>query len=382
MKILGLTSSIILSLSSLSSLIFTNNPRTLYDLKGNIFKLYEDEESYSIYAMKDGLKFKIESGDFESPYYNVKSNELYYFGPFNYFYKENDYFINLENNEKYESSQFQNLGIDLNLIEYDVSLTSGELYYCNNYNYFRKLNVTPSNNDNACGIVALQMLLGYYDTFYDDRFVDYLYYKDSTNPGYLIKESNLGTYNGQKKYYFGLWNESPGTTQSMYKYLFNNYKHTIVGITGKYNPMSNQEMKATFNDYILDNCPELINDFSYYEGALIDVSNNKPYEFIAQGNPIALVLNNGTIQDSLGSESYSKEIRYRIVVAYGYYDSNYIIHCGWTGKKYKKMYLTKYLINAYFGINFNVGHINHSHNAYLIGEDNSLHYVCGCGEVS
>ena len=41
----------------------------------------------------------------------------------------------------------------------------------NNSYYFQHLNNFPINYKGTCGLVALSILLGYYDTFYDDSYI-------------------------------------------------------------------------------------------------------------------------------------------------------------------------------------------------------------------
>lgn len=383
MKVLQLLSIIIISISTFAN-VTNNNARFLKDFNNNIFKIYEKDNFYSIYELDNGYEYLIEEGEFNSPYSDIKTDDLYYFGPFNYFYKKDNYLVNIENNNIIDISYMQGCGFDIiHSIEEQITTHSGELYYCNNYKYFQKLNFTPYNEDEACGIIALGMLLGYYDTFYDDRFIDNdVYYSGVKYSGNFINIQNLGTYKGQKKYYFDLWNNSPGTTQAFYDYLLNNFIHTFHLYIGSGHPMTNTEMRYTMEDYLEYVNPNLKNTFYYNDGALLDVSITKPYTMISKGNPVSLILLNGTYDSTL-NENTSKQFKnnFHIVVAYGYYDGKYIVNAGYQGNYYKKIYLTECTINSYFGIDYYAIHKYHSKNAYLLDENNNYYNVCGCGEV-
>lgn len=368
MKISTLLASQIISLGSFSTNnLMKSNFKILYDFNNNIFHLYENEDDYEIYHYKNGNENFIEGGNEKSPYFNLNADKLYYFGYSSYYYSINNTLYKIDSEESFDINKITSF--DNNSYNFDdVNLYTNEIYYCDNYKYFEKINSIAANKDNACGIVALSLLLTYHDTFYDNRIVpDILYNNES-----LIKKADLGKYTDYSSLGIDNWKETPGSTQSFYNYLFDNYKHTIMGFTWGSNPMTSTELIYTFNDYINDNCKELKNTFRYY------VNEDKPYESLEFGGPILLVLRSGDYKYIDDEVVY--KWKYHIVTAYGYENGVYFVNGSQYLKSYRKIRLFNENIHSTFRLQYQDKHIYHSFNAY-INIDGTKRNVCGCGEL-
>lgn len=225
----------------------------LHDFSGNSFKLYELENGYAIYSIKANVEVFIE-GSYESnsPYYAfLNKNQLYYLGPGNYYYLEENKVKNILNNDYYHlndisfsyelptvistfnTSSIPNL--DQTLIDSNgfIQIKYGE--------YFNKLRDFSFNYFGDCGLVALSILLGYLDTFYNDDFLPddvtatakyYKYVNDKYVFDYERKEYLVSKvrekYVEDDTYDLNRWSQVPGTTQGLKDYLFDNYLHTFL----------------------------------------------------------------------------------------------------------------------------------------------------------
>ena len=88
-----------------------------------------------------------------------------------------EYTIFLENNVKaYETQKAALLCENItNQSERAATATSTTQTYYVNYSYFSQLTEYGNNTNNTCTVIAVQMLLGYYDHFINDTFVDTVY---------------------------------------------------------------------------------------------------------------------------------------------------------------------------------------------------------------
>lgn len=200
------------------------------------------ENGYAIYSLSNNEEIFIE-GSYEthSPYKFYKDNELRYLGPGNYFYINEDGVYNI---------------LDQSIIEEDLQAASYRLNdemtiqtrgssskpdpnqtttdingytVVNRAHYFKNLTAFPENWFGECGLIALSIMLSYYDTFYNDNFIpntktyDARYYKKVTRSGgsgyeldYTKAENltKLGStsYKSNGNYSYTDWNTMPGTT--------------------------------------------------------------------------------------------------------------------------------------------------------------------------
>ena len=147
--------------------------KKLYDFDNGEFDLYEGEHSYAIYSNDEFLEG---SNKVNSPYFGENANDKwYYLGPGNYYVAKNKMIVNILTREENVIPNMKKAKYLINDFENDSQLTkasnSSSFNKINNAYYFENLKQFPSNLDGACGIVALSILLGYYDNFYDDLFI-------------------------------------------------------------------------------------------------------------------------------------------------------------------------------------------------------------------
>lgn len=112
--------------------------------------------------------------------------------------------------------------------KYDIP-TPSSAKKCNNYFYFEKLGARYGENQSTCGIVAAQVLLGYYDTFENDDIVPEQY--DIISKGYFT----IGHY-----YSIQDFEHSPGTDRRNSGIsAFHNYICSVCQNELGFNPIGN-----------------------------------------------------------------------------------------------------------------------------------------------
>ncbi len=391
--------------------------RMLEDFNSNQFKLYELDNGYAIYSYNDGEERFIE-GSYEtnSPYYQYLSYDLHYLGPGNYYYIDNDttYDIIKQTSVSYTLENATYIlpdnsagGIDLLSTSTpdptETTTDTSGFTVIKRHNYFRKLTYFPNNWFGECGLVALSIMLGYYDTFYNDNFIpndleyeakyytstpsitlNYTSLQSLTRKGYAPYSADTVSYN------FTDWTMMPGTNYAMRDYLMDNYLHTILGIANNDDgyPMGSSELKSSFNDYIAENCPSLTNSYQTTSGSIISTSNASKNS-INLGNPTCLVLTDYTMASTQAqtttnnlSRSSSFLSNAHIVVAYGYKDDNFLVHMGWNpnSTQYTQTILSSATIYAYYSITYTGTHVHSSNVTMAL---NGVKYgLCGCGQVT
>lgn len=372
------------------------------DFLGNEFILKEGVNSYEIYS-KDNV-FIEGSYASNSPYYQQEGIK-YYLGPSHYFVSNDDLVTDLLTNRVKPLSDYSGYSYEIlpNITTYSSTpiVDSNRTYVdtlgftvINEADYFRKLSNFPKNWFGECGVVALSELLGYYDTFYNDDFIpndltynaryyvrktttlsnessEYELDRIETEP--LVK-SVTTTYKDTDFYRFSEWKNMPGTTYAMHDYIFDNYMKTFMGIgwpDGGY-PMLDGELKDTLEDYMKANCPNLIADTLFKAGHIF-YTHKTPKEYIAQGLPTLLVLQNYDSSVGAGGQ--------HIVLAYGYNDDKFLSHFGWwpNSTDGTEVVLSSATIYGYFTIKYNGEH-KHSSNVSM-KKGNITKYICGCGHV-
>ena len=119
----------------------------------------------------------------------------------------------------------------------------------NNSYYFEHLNKFPINYKGTCGL-ALSMLLGYYDTFYNDSYIHQsLQYSEEiydNNDNLIAINQNVGVFNRvyvenytNSKFDYTSQSEMPGTTQAFHDYLFDKFLVTLFGLNWIYDLVDN-----------------------------------------------------------------------------------------------------------------------------------------------
>lgn len=224
--------------------------------------------------------------------------------------------------------------------------------------YFFNLGKNHSENpDSRCCLVAIQILAGYYDTFYNDDYVPEEWDRVSTD-----NVSNV--YNWEN------WEESPGTgkmetpkDQRILEYL-TEYTENNVNSNVTSSGLSFYQQKSVLDYYLFEQC--ISYTLSYCEGNLNDYWTQYNKAKIKEGiNNNYPVIVNGA---------------HHSTVAFGYDDDYVYVHNGWgncsrvpwsiyTGWEIIYPPSSMYLIPSQ----------NHSHsNNYY--STHFRHFYCSCGE--
>lgn len=327
---------------------------TITDFAGNTFKLYELSPSgYAIYSFNENASIFIEGSYVtNSPYYG-ESGAKYYCGIGEYFIEPvtrsaNANVRHLRTNESISKTNLTGAAFTVDAEHYikpvqtrtvfpdtpDPSKTTtyNGFTVIKNYQYFTNLSHFPNNTDGTCGLVAICILLGYFNNKIDTNII--------TDTTFLAKDSS--------------GNIIDGTTQEMHDYLFDNCMHAIFE-SDKYGyPMGAGKIKATVQDYLDYKCIEAVRNKIQHEYANVFYTHVKPRSHINSGTPTILVL--VTYESQSLSRNSNKE-SFHDVVAYGY-DSNdrYLTHFGWTPNSttYTQMVIGNATINGYYTINYGV----------------------------
>jgi len=418
----------------------------LVDFKGNKFILYDlCPKGYAIFSKNDNAESFIEGSlESNSPYTNYTNeyDQAYYLGPTNYIVgkrEDNDNVFNIFDNQSHDRKKYSDSEYNISTIQdsrkksivrdgmpekatttlKDFSLSSTPLYgktvededftKIKYHEYFERLDDRaefPTNLLGTCGLVANAILLAYYDTFADEGYVpsDFVY-----DGHFYDTEESLTTYTptsdeykplinrGTETYYHyppftsphTNWDTFPGASQALHNYLFDNclhYSETLrLVLQGKYYPMTWADEESSVRDFITLQSSQYVKDNTEYISAM-EFNGTTPKKIINTGNPVALVLPNGTNYtfDYLGNDTTQSTIGYHTVIGYGYDDNEFLTHFGWYDdyKHYHKVYISTSAVTGYFALQYKGTHINHSHNEILYDKTHSfVEYVCGCGKI-
>ena len=391
--------------------------KILTDFSGTQYILKEGNNCYSISSINgDFIEGSLETN---SPYYDCDYDELYYLGFGNYYYRVNNSVYNLIYGDKSSFASFDGIKYSLdfskkNTEDSSYSSENNSLSKANvdadgftkipNARYFSRLFSFPENVFGECGIVSLCMLLGYFDTFYDDRFVNNnatytakIYDSDKTNYVEEIQHFiEYGRLVSQDDANYTLEDVSimPGTTQGLHDYLCDMYMVTILGleygdffgaVTG--NPMDAPSLYETMNEYLLENCNAIYQNVDYNYGSLF-YTHATPKEIIDSGYPVILVLISYDLNDSKNlskaniEQASDTKSKFHNPVAYGYKDDTFLVHAGWnSGTLTSTSYIvSNATINGYFSMTYD-GH-QHSENIPIYYSTNGQESMCGCGFVN
>lgn len=363
--------------------------KTLTDFAGNEFLLYEiDSEAYTIYSIGETQRFIEGSDRGYSPIHNYLSEEIYYLGPFTYLVKDGDELVDVLDGTAYAYSDMAGATYDYeqvvdrykeNVVDepaispmsyYDSGYT-----YVDNAQYFENIISYPPNTNNSCGLTALSILLGYYDTYVNDGFLaDQYIVKDTTKTTSRLDD-------------IPSIEIAPGVNYAFGELLFNEYMHyneelayVLEGLGyGISYPMANFELRDTMKDY-LENETTLANSVEHLQGSIIQTHAN-PRSYIVQDMPTILVLSDYNYQTDDGE--------WHTVVAYGFNSQTdtFIANYGW-GSYRNRVILDEYTCYAYYALDASaVPHV-HSKNATvrhnILGLESlyALYDLCGCGEYT
>ena len=362
--------------------------KTLTDFAGNEFLLYEiDSEAYAIYSIGETQRFIEGSDRGYSPIHSYLSEEIYYLGPFTYLLRDDDELVDVLDGTVYAYSDMVGAAYDYeqvvdrymeNVSEEPaispMSYHDSGYTYVDNAQYFENIVNYPANTNNSCGLTALAILLGYYDTYVNDGFVA---------DQYIVKDTTKTTNSFQDIPNVEI---APGVNNAFGDLLFDEYMHynefiaswvETLGYGISY-PMANFELRDTMKDY-LENETTLANSVEHLQGSIIQTHAN-PRSYIYQDMPTILVLSEYNYKTGKG---------WHTVVAYGYNASedSFIVNYGW-GSYRNRVILNQYTCYAYYALDASaVPHV-HSKNATVrynfLGIESlyALYDRCGCGEYT
>lgn len=233
---------------------------------------------------------------------------------------------------------------------YDNSYSSSAVLIDNAY-YFENLGYFHGHNDEGtCGIVATQILLGYYDTFYNDNIVDEWY------------DVNVS----QQYKYCNDFTQSPGTDDpnSEYPKKYHNYLADISYSLGD-NPIGGMwddgVIELVTNQMDLSSVEYAPMVLTASSARVLLVSYLK--EAINEGRPVLI-----------GGSGH-------FVVAYGYDETDVYFHTGWgyiAKAPWERFITNNQYDNLFLDIIINETH-EHSNNYYSTTLNK---YLCPCSCVS
>ncbi len=194
------------------------------DFSGETYILVEcNPAGYAIYHPNSGTFVEYSSTSL-SPYANYISDNLYYFGPTEYYVKIDGIYYHTVINETINSqSDIENMkihseNIKLNLennkniavLDYVINnnktaystITSHSTYAIKSglsqseIDWFKNLNECSyySTGDGCCGYVGLAILYGFFDKFKDDKYMDDSYWTDSSKTSLKSSENSFTKY--------------------------------------------------------------------------------------------------------------------------------------------------------------------------------------------
>ncbi|MCD8195256.1 MAG: hypothetical protein LUD22_03065 [Coprobacillus sp.] len=389
--------------------------RYLSDLDDNKYKLYELEDGYAIYLVDNEDETFLEgSYEINSPFFGYENNEAYYLGPGNYYVKESNKLTNILSTPLAKYKERRNNTIETYVITHEDWGYSDEdeldgYTLIENYQYFKNLEYFPTNYLGTCGLVALCILLGYYDTFYNDNFVNnemayqartYEKITDTQTEEILLNTeedipfmktvmidySSTCANNGE--YPINKWTSYPGTTQALHDYLFDKcfeYNEGFKDIFGGY-PMLPYDVAKTFESYVEKQCASLQDDINIKYGSYLTLAATKTIirNQIRKNNPLAVTL----ISYSTEEESETLWLPHT-AVAYGFdlENKNFVVNMGLSEYLGGATILDFSFIYGYCYLNYSGEHV-HSKNAICTSGSsraltkNITYDVCGCGYMS
>lgn len=233
--------------------------------------------------------------------------------------------------------------------EYAYSLGTNAIF-CNNYQYFIKLNDWHGSNVNrTCTVIASQILFGYYDTFYNDEIIP--------------EEMDCMTEDIEES--IDNFSQSPGSGEEFHQYLI-----TFARDNGISNDCSNIPIpivEELFTTYLQSRSINF--DYTCIKGNIVDTTNNSVSNYIRNsvdnGKPLMV--------GALG----------HMFVVFGY-DNDYVyLHLGQDGiiSKLNWSYINTTILSptghiSALGLDAIYGKHIHSNNYFSITNDE---YICPCG---
>ena len=321
------------------------------DFAGNRFKLYElSPTGYAIYSLQGEASIFIEgSYATNSPYYGAE-NGKYYLGIGEYFTetsarsKEVRSVVTGKTVEKEEllgatfavDEKHYKKGEGIRATfpstpDPNKTVTTGDGFTkIKDYRYFVNLTEFPTNNSGTCGLVAICMLLGYYDGKIDDAII--------VDDNYVVLGNDGRTI---------------GTTEYFQSYLFANCLHTSAELNLSFlgYPMGSGEINMTITDYVNMKGLTAVKQRFSHEGSYV-FPKDKAKTYINGGQPVIITLISYQRVDPDNVNNMLTE-SFHNVVAYGY-DSldRFYVHLGWKGRSiYSQTIISSVFLNSFYVFN-------------------------------
>jgi len=339
----------ILSKNSYSNDSLITKIEDIYDINGRDSYVFFQSAEGNYVLIDKLMNQEIETGYVDnSPYRHVSDSFIIRTDSEHFYY---DYitnkFISYENNDYLKETDLRSPSWD-EYFEACVSSEHVEATFINNAKYFDNLNSKfGNNNSNICGIIASEILLGYFDTFSNDNIVDEIY---------DISGDFCSLYTDQ--------GNSPGTDLSCEQ--FNNEfrdllvsKATIWNDQNPvYNGMTNGEVYNLIEEYL---------DFRGINGSVTSYPLSYLYTSVVE----SFIDNNKPFLASLSDH---------FVVVYGYDDDYYYLSNGWadlngndTGRLPKQFFTN---FSSPYALTLIINDHVHSNNYY---KNTDFGLYCGCG---
>lgn len=337
----------------------------LRDLNGNNFILEEMENSYAIYQKSGENLFFIEgSNSVNSPYFGKNYDNLIYLGPGNYYVFENDTLTNLLTEETLKTNGRKlnyNPASKINSNNAEKRVANAEQKYIKYADYIKQLKDVPSNTEGDCGIIALSILLSYYDSCIDDRFLD-----DSDFAP--TKTIDIGEVPNISDY-----SQTPMISNSFRTSFKNEYSvcNTFIQFFSGGYPMADAELYTTIDNYLNSQNSDIKNDYYFDHQTVFNLDIvTKVYDYIRDDVPVVMVLANYT--DDKGYH----DGEWHDVVAYGIKNDHLVVHLGYDNRS--EIELSTIGLYGFYAMNPLKEHTHHSENMKFV--HNGKNYgMCGCG---
>lgn len=330
--------------------------KLVYGFNGDIYWVVESEPTgYVIYHPSSGT-FVETSKTSLSPYYGITGCELFYGGPTYYYQKVGGVLKHTIIGNDVEDCEYKlllsqsvnitrtlNESPNLNWLNALQEINTAQVYTNqenvaianvsalnttseSGYYWFKNLSNFGRMDGGNCGFIALNMLYGYLDKFYDDKYLPNQYWTDAT-------KSALKAYDDSFSKYLYELDPKDGTT--------NIHIHKV----------SKQYLK---NNNITD-----IKHLSLVLPTRAHVAN-----CIDAGYPAIIF---GNLSHSENIPSSNRDAGNHAVVAYGYNRSttdnsieSFVVHYGWSG--YSEVTMANTLANLYGGMYAMQVNSGHAHN--------------------
>lgn len=339
------------------------------------YVLIEGEKCYLIYDLEIDDYSECSTSN-NSPYYDFDIGYIkVYYGPTFYFYRNGSDFYDVISNKKLKQSDIDEFSLREKEIidvynntrkEDSKSIENRTSTYIPDDYYFRNLTTNFGTNTiddypGSCGYVAIEMLLSYYDTFYNDNIIDDYYDIESTKNFSYYSQLDVSSYT-----------PSPGINDNFHEYLIGMGRNAGYTNTNAYN-IDWTEIDDFLEDYFASrNMNVVVNT------APILYANKPQFikDAIDDGAPVIVGIYG--IDTNINPNFIDHS-----VVAYGYNGNDIYAHFGWPSNFYSDETINNYWISIAHYIDLNVSHVHSDNYLWTVGSYNGCEgEICPCGHIT